>query len=426
MAIDGLVILDNTGRPIIQSGFRSSPPAYPILHIDALNEALSKADRSVDVDPVLYLHNPGEGPSACCHVKRGELRFLGLLSGDTDPLYVFAFLETFIDILKDYFGHLSAETLKENFDVVYQLLEETLDAGGHPSTTSINALKDIVLPPSLLSKVLSVAGVSGLTTLGTSSHPFASPIPWRKAGVRYNTNEIFFDMAEELKGVVNKNGTVAVSSVWGKVHSNCRLSGTPDLLLSFSNAQPLTNCSFHPCVRLQRWTRDKHLSFVPPDGKFILMEYNYTPGGVHHVAVPFALKPLIKCEENGGTIDVTMTSRLTTKALENVRVELYLGEGTTTATCIATNNASWNFDPRTRILHWDIKAVSASSTYSLKGPFSSTIKYVRPSRAFRVQFEIPQHTFSSLKVDQLKMTGEMYKPYKGVRGRSTGDVEWRW
>lgn len=44
-----------------------------------------------------------------------------------------------------------------------------------------------------------------------------------------------------------------------------------------------------------------------------------------------------------------MTSRLTTKALENVRVELYLGEGTTTATCIATNNASWNFDPRTRV-----------------------------------------------------------------------------
>ena len=83
-------------------------------------------------------------------------------------------------------------------------MEETLDAGGHPSTTSINALKDIVLPPSLLSKVLSVAGVSGLANLGTSSHPFASPIPWRKAGVRYNNNEIFFDMVEDLKAVVNK------------------------------------------------------------------------------------------------------------------------------------------------------------------------------------------------------------------------------
>ena len=136
---------------------------------------------------------------------------------------------------------------------------------------------------------------------------------------------------------MDRNATLAVSSVWGKIHSNCKLSGilhllfprfaftpcplgTPDLLLSFTNAQTLTNCSFHPCVRyapiwnllsrvliiliprLQRWTRDKHLSFVPPDGKFILMEYNYTPSGLHNVAVPFALKPSIKCEDNGGEL----------------------------------------------------------------------------------------------------------------------------
>lgn len=38
-----------------------------------------------------------------------------------NPLYVFAFLQTFIDILREYFGQISAETLKDNFDVVYQV-----------------------------------------------------------------------------------------------------------------------------------------------------------------------------------------------------------------------------------------------------------------------------------------------------------------
>lgn len=85
-----------------------------------------------------------------------------------------------------------------------QLFEETLDSGGHPLTTSPNALRDIVLPPSLLHKVLSVAGVSGLATTSSNSHPFASPIPWRKAGVRYNNNEIFFDVIETLDAIVNK------------------------------------------------------------------------------------------------------------------------------------------------------------------------------------------------------------------------------
>lgn len=38
-----------------------------------------------------------------------------------DPLIAFAFLQTFIDILNEYFGNVSAATLKENFDVVYQV-----------------------------------------------------------------------------------------------------------------------------------------------------------------------------------------------------------------------------------------------------------------------------------------------------------------
>ena len=37
-----------------------------------------------------------------------------------DPLFAFAFIQTFVEILQDYFGVLSAATLKDNFDVVYQ------------------------------------------------------------------------------------------------------------------------------------------------------------------------------------------------------------------------------------------------------------------------------------------------------------------
>ena len=38
-----------------------------------------------------------------------------------DPLFGFAFLQIFIDILQEYFGTLSAVTLKDHFDVVYQV-----------------------------------------------------------------------------------------------------------------------------------------------------------------------------------------------------------------------------------------------------------------------------------------------------------------
>ncbi|KAG6866006.1 hypothetical protein C0991_009678 [Blastosporella zonata] len=211
MAIEGLIILDNTGRPIIQSGFRSTSPSFPLLHIDALNNALAKS--SEDVDPVIYV--PTASAAACCHVKCGDIRILCPVSGDVDPLFPFAFIQTFIDILNEYFGNVSAATLKDNFDVVYQLLEETLDSGGHPLTTSSNALRDIVLPPSLLTKLLNVAGANITSSInsgsGLGSGPFSSPIPWRKAGLRYASNEIYFDMVEELKAIINRSAPPTAS-----------------------------------------------------------------------------------------------------------------------------------------------------------------------------------------------------------------------
>ncbi len=89
-------------------------------------------------------------------------------------------------------------------------MEETLDAGGRPLTTSSNALRDIVLPPSLLTKLLNVAGANVSTTFNSGNGtPFSSSVPWRKTNVRHTTNEIYFDMVEELSAVVNKS----VSSV---------------------------------------------------------------------------------------------------------------------------------------------------------------------------------------------------------------------
>ncbi|KAG6820168.1 hypothetical protein H0H93_004431 [Arthromyces matolae] len=331
MAIDGLIIVDNTGRPIIQSGFRATPPSYPLLHIDALNNALAKS--TGDVDPVIYVppYSPSSA-SACCHVKCSDIRILCPVSGDVDPLFAFAFIQTFIDILNEYFGNVSAATLRDNFDVVYQLLEETLDSGGHPLTTSSNALRDIVLPPSLLTKLLSVAGANITSSINSGSGlgggPFSSPIPWRKAGLRYASNEIYFDMVEELKAIVNRHGTTLSSAAWGKIETNSKLSGTPDCQLSFTNPQVLADCAFHPCVRLKRWTDSKILSFIPPDGRFILAEYRYSPNQTSsrlhpassastpnaardHVPIPFTVKPIVELESNGGTyFNCTLTKHV--------------------------------------------------------------------------------------------------------------------
>jgi AP-3 complex subunit mu len=79
-----------------------------------------------------------------------------------------------------------------------------LDAGGHPLTTSPNALRDIVLPPTTLSKLLAVANITTPGSNAGAAGVFSSPIPWRKSNVKHSTNEIYFDIAEEMVAVVSK------------------------------------------------------------------------------------------------------------------------------------------------------------------------------------------------------------------------------
>lgn len=74
--------------------------------------------------------------------------------------------------------------------------------GGYPLTTELNTLRDIILPPSFADRILSVAGVAGLSK--ASAKPFSSPIPWRKPGLKYNNNEIYFDIVEDLDAIVNR------------------------------------------------------------------------------------------------------------------------------------------------------------------------------------------------------------------------------
>ena len=67
------------------------------------------------------------------------------------PMAVVDFLQRIYDIFVDYFGaSLGVSTLKAQFAIVYQLLDELADYGV-PFTTEPNTLRDIVSAPSAVS-----------------------------------------------------------------------------------------------------------------------------------------------------------------------------------------------------------------------------------------------------------------------------------
>jgi hypothetical protein len=92
---------------------------------------------------------------------------------------------------------------------------------------------------------------------------------------------MYVDIVETLHVILAPSGRPLSAFAHGTIAFTCKVSGVPDLLLrltaaggSHTLASGIKLPVFHPCVRLATWKeRPGELSFVPPDGRFLLAGY---------------------------------------------------------------------------------------------------------------------------------------------------------
>lgn len=137
---------------------------------------------------------------------------------------------------------------------------------GYPVITEPNSLMDMVKPPTITTKLAAV--VAGRSVVADElPGSTVSNVPWRKKDVRYTQNDIYFDIIEEINCIIDRNGKVVHCDVSGELQCLCRLSGLPDIAIRFLDSSPIGDYSLHPCVRYNKFDKEKLLSFVPPDGE---------------------------------------------------------------------------------------------------------------------------------------------------------------
>ncbi|CDR98510.1 hypothetical protein [Sporisorium scitamineum] len=425
-----------------------------------------------------------EQGAALIHVGSGPLRYLCPVSREVDPLLPLTFLRSFIAILQEYLTQstdptlLTEDTLRDNFDIVYQLFEEIVDTDGNILTTEVNMLKSLVLPPNWVGKLVKAVGVSGLAS--AAPPPLISTIPWRRSNSKYTNNELYVDLVESLEGVVARNGKAVALDVWAAVQCNARLSGTPDLSLTFNAPDLVQDESFHSCVRYRVWRKEKRLSFVPPDGEFELVSFRVGqpflavegaekvagkgPTNGWSKAIPIQLTHCIELQKGSGTTlfqvaassssststSSSLSSHPTSRStkgpdpagtLEDVTLTFGLGPGvvsfeatvggaplptTTTLTPTTVPSAgdvygSYIYDPSTKTLRWTIPKLLPSQTQRpclLKLTWTTSDPRTHPthSSAVTVAWTNPTQTLSHLKVDSVNLTNTHTHPYRPFKG----------
>ncbi|KAJ5125424.1 AP complex mu/sigma subunit [Penicillium atrosanguineum] len=294
--IDAVYIYDELKYGIHESGPRSSAPL--VEHVYRARPPSAAAilplylAHAAPRPSLLYIPNASP-PVTVFSTVQSNLLFLAVSEVDTEPLLALEFLHRVVDVLEEFVGApLLATKIQSNYEVVAQLLHEMCD-GGMVSNTELNALQEVVEVPGWMGKLLGGISMPGTSTptsgptnplkqsLAAASAAQGPAIPWRRPGVRHTSNELYVDIIESLSVTMAPSGRLLSAMASGTIAFTAKISGIPDLLLSLSApggqqslARKIELPVFHPSVRLARW-REKpgELSFIPPDGRFILAGY---------------------------------------------------------------------------------------------------------------------------------------------------------
>ncbi|KAF2965550.1 hypothetical protein GQX73_g8016 [Xylaria multiplex] len=266
-------------------------------------------------------------PTLVFSLDHANLLYLATTSSDIEPLLVLEFLHRVIDALEEFLGApVLAHKIEANYDVVAQLLTEMCDTGTI-STTEPNALRDVVEVEGLLGKLLGSINLptkpltgSATTSLITQNSP---SLPWRRANVRHTSNELYADVVETLSVTLAPSGRPIAAFANGTIAFTSKVSGVPDIAVSLTGPSGKHNLKgimelpvFHPCVRLNRWKDNPgELSFVPPDGRFILAGYevdllpftNGKSGSIaHNLKLPVSIEVKTGLGSTGSEFEVRL------------------------------------------------------------------------------------------------------------------------
>ncbi|KAK6160211.1 hypothetical protein DH2020_003592 [Rehmannia glutinosa] len=433
-AASALFLLDIKGRVLVWRDYRGDVTAVQAERF--FSKLIEKEGDPESQDPVVY-----DNGVTYMFIQHNNVYLMTASRQNCNAASLLLFLHRVVDVFKHYFEELEEESLRDNFVVVYELLDEIMDFG-YPQYTEAKILSEFIKTDAYRMEV-------------AQRPPMAvtNAVSWRSEGIRYKKNEVFLDVVESVNILVNSNGQIIRSDVVGALKMrtylsknskvfprfparayprhllndsctslfafNASYSGMPECKLGLNDrvlleaqgrsskgkAIDLDDIKFHQCVRLARFENDRTISFIPPDGSFDLMTYRLST----------QVKPLIWVEaqverHSRSRIEIMVKSRSQFKersTATNVEIELPVPPDATNPN-VRTSMGSSSYAPEKDALIWKIKSFPGGKEYMLRAEFSLpsiTSEESGPERKapIRVKFEIPYFTVSGIQVRYLKI-----------------------
>ncbi|XP_057974049.1 AP-4 complex subunit mu [Malania oleifera] len=380
------------------------------------------------------------------HVKVAGLLFVATTRVNVSPSLALELLQRIARVIKDYLGVLNEDSLRKNFVLVYELLDEVIDFG-YVQTTSTEVLKSYVFnePIVIDAARLPPLGAAAIFVQGSKRMPgtaITKSVVANEPGGR-KREEIFVDIIEKISITFSSSGYILTSEIDGTIQMKSYLTGNPEIRLALnedvtigrngrsvydyssslgSGAVILDDCNFHESVHLDSFDIDRTLSLIPPDGEFPVMNYRMT----QEFKPPFRINALI---EEAGALRAEVIVKVRAEFPSNITantimVQMPLPTYTTRASFELEPGAVGNttdFKEGNKRLEWGLRKIVGGSEHTLRAKLTFSQEFhgniTKEAGPVSMTFTIPMYNASRLQVKYLQIAkkSKTYNPYRWVR-----------
>lgn len=419
------LVLDSKGAPLISRTYRGDTGSadLPKVFVSAVLEA-----EESDVVPVFE-----RGGLTYVWIRHNNVFLVTVSKINASPALQIQMMRSVIDVFTHYFNSVNEESVRDNFVIIYELLDEMIDFG-YPQYTEGTILQEFVTQegfkfsiPNLFEEQMDVKALPQAVT-GVNG-----ACPWRPVGIKHRKNEVFLDVVETVNLLVGQDGETLHSDIAGCLKMTVQLTGMPDVKLGLNDrllldagrtdatrrkTVDLEDIKFHQCVRLNRFESDRTISFIPPDGKFDLMNYRLSQ----------TVRPLVQVEvqmqrHGQSRVEMLVKARSTYKKSSSanyVDLEIPVPVDAMSPSAKA-NNGSVKYAPEKEAVVWSMKQFPGGREFMCKCSYSlPSVRASDPSafskKPIAVKFEVPYFTVSGFQVRYLKVTEKSgYETFPWVR-----------
>lgn len=417
--------LDIKGKPLLSRDYKGDISSTTIEKFPLLLLELENTVDDGEYKP--FINHEGIN---YIFINHNNLYICALTRKNENIMTIIIFLSKLVEVMTQYFKSLEEESIKDNFVIIYELLDEMMDFGV-PQTTDTKILKEYITQDyySLIK--------STPTHLVAPPNALTNSVSWRKEGIFYKKNEAFLDVIESINMLITANGQVLNSEILGEINIKSHLSGMPDLRLGLNDKGIFTgnndaitdsgkniemeDIKFHQCVRLSKFENEKLITFIPPDGEFTLMSYRLSSS-------QFLMKPLIlvNCKtkvHKHSRIEILCTAKAQIKkksTANNVEVVIPIPEDADTPK-FSPEYGSVKWIPEKSCLIWKLKTFPGGKQFSMRAelglPAVTDPESIMSKKPIKVNFSIPYFTTSGIQVRYLRINEPklQYQSYPWVR-----------